>query len=180
MIRLNIKRGVKTNFMTDTILYEALPSYGISTPFIILIIAFIIISIYGIYIFKRNSNDRIINRIGPLVVATALLFVIIITVIISLDSKIKVWNQYSKGNYLVAEGTIENYEEVIGLSKEDVKYDKFSVQETVFHVPGFTTIWGYPLRRIDGGVLKNGMKVKINYIKYKFENVIMKMELAKN
>lgn len=166
--------------MNNLIIYEAKPSHEISILFFIIILIFIIVLIFGITLCIKNREARVIDKIGPFVVDAILLFIIICIVITSFDSKNKVWNQYSKGNYLVAEGSIANYEEVKGISNEDIKYDSFSIAKTEFHVPGFTTIWGYPLRQVDGGVLKNGLKVKIYYVPYKFENVIMKLELIEN
>lgn len=164
--------------MNNSIIYEAKISNEVSVPFIILVVVFLIILIFGIIACVKNPQARIVDKIGPFIVDFILLFIIICLAVNSFDSKYKVWDQYSKGDYLVAEGTIENYEKVKGISDKDIKYDSFTVSGINFHVPGFATVWGYPLRQIDGGVLKNGIKVKIYYIPYKFENVIMKLELV--
>ena len=58
--------------------------------------------------------------------------------------------------------------------------DYFLVNDIEFQVPVFVSAWGYPLKKIDGGILENGMYVKIYYIKYKSENVIMKIEHLRN
>mgnify|MGYP001213392452 CR=1 FL=1 len=165
--------------MNNTI-YQAEPPQGISVPSIIIILVFIILLIYGIIMWKNNPEVRIIDKIGPFVVDGILLICIISVTITSIDSKYRVWNEYTKGNYLIAKGTIGSYEEVKGISETDIKYDSFIVSDIEFHVPGFVTVWGYPLRQVDGGVLKNGMNVEIYYIPYKFENVIMKIELLES
>ena len=58
--------------------------------------------------------------------------------------------------------------------------DSFLVDNVRFEIPCFTTPWGYPLRQQDGGILKEGMYVKIYYVSYKYENVIMKVEIQTN
>lgn len=55
--------------------------------------------------------------------------------------------------------------------------DRFCVGDVEFFVPGFVSPWGYPLKNVDGGILKDGIRVRICYIEYKFENVIMKLEI---
>ncbi len=55
--------------------------------------------------------------------------------------------------------------------------DTFTVEDVEFMAPEFTAIWGDPLRRADGGILQDGMNVSIYYVPYKFENVIMRLEV---
>ena len=88
------------------------------------------------------------------------------------DARKKVYGKYIQGDYLTVEGEVENYmPDPDGANLPD----RFSVEDIDFSIPGFTTVWGYPLRHVDGGELQNGLNVKIYYIPYKFENVIMKI-----
>ena len=162
--------------MRYTTIYEAKPFYGVSWTFIVVVLLFIVLLILGIIMCNKNPNGRIIDKLGPFIVDVVLLVVIISTIYSGLDSKIKVYDKFANGNYLTADGIIEKYEEIKGISNE-IKYDQFQVNDVIFYVPSGTTCWGYPLKQSEGGVLKNNLKVKIYYINYKYENVIMKLEL---
>ena len=63
--------------MNEKILYEAKPYYGISIPFIVLLVFFILLFIYGILTCIKNPNGRIVDKIGPFVVDAVLLIIII-------------------------------------------------------------------------------------------------------
>ncbi|MEL7569728.1 MAG: hypothetical protein AAGU14_04110 [Eubacteriaceae bacterium] len=88
--------------MNSTILYEAQAAHGFSIPFIIMVLVFIIILILAIINAINNKEARIIARIGPFLFDAIILFSIIIALYNGYDMKIKVWDEYIKGNYLVA------------------------------------------------------------------------------
>ncbi len=163
--------------MNNSIIYEAQPPQGISIVFIVVVLVFIILLLYGIGMCIKQPKTQLVGKIVIFFADAVILLCIVSVAIPAVDSGNKVWNRYLKGDYLVAKGIIDDYEDVKGFTEKDLRYDSFSVSDVEFHVPGFVTVWGYPLMRIEGGVLKNGMNVKIYYIPYKFENVIMKLEL---
>ena len=156
--------------MTYKTIYEAQRSYGSISPIFIIVTVVSIVLI--VLMIKDWKNQKIISKIGMIVVTFTLSIIFISTVYSFLSSQVLVYDKYAKGNYLVAEGTIENYTQ----KADHPPADFFDVNNIDFEVPGFTN-WGYSLRQRDGGVLKDGVQVRIYYIHYKFENVIMKLEL---
>ena len=158
--------------MDNKIIYEAQLSYGINFPFIIFGIITVLLIV--LLIVFRNKVDIGVKCLISLIIVF-FLFIISCLVYSEVDAKLGVYNKYKAGEYSVVEGTIQNYtfnEDAFG----DVKYDSFSIEEQYFSVPGFASCWGYPLKRVDGGVLEDGLSVRICYIPYKCENIIMKIE----
>lgn len=152
------------------ILYEAQPWYGLSIPFIILCLVDLVLLF--LYVFLWRKNSVLSAKIATIFVIVVLTFIIGTLVFSHVDARKKVYGKYIQGDYLTVEGEVENYmPDPDGANLPD----RFSVEDIDFSIPGFTTVWGYPLRHVDGGELQNGLNVKIYYIPYKFENVIMKI-----
>ncbi len=83
------------------------------------------------------------------------------------------YDMYVNGNYSVCSGIIQDYK-----TKESINsdYDEFTVDGIVFIISSHPPIgYGY-LCSSDGGVLEDGMQVRISYIEYNGMNVIMKIE----
>ncbi|MGM9645336.1 MAG: hypothetical protein ACI3XS_01410 [Eubacteriales bacterium] len=158
--------------MDYTVIYEAGMPNGISIPFIVIVLSFIAMTVWGIILF-RNKSGSVKNKIFPFIVAAVLLIVIVACIVNFMSSYYNVWKAYTGGEGLVAEGTIENYEVVEGRSE----IDYFEVNGVEFSVPGYASEFGYELRKSDGSILDSGVKVRITYVKYKTENVIMKLEV---
>ena len=153
-------------------IYEAEPFYGINVAFIVLCIVTVLIVLLLCVFWKIISiGDRCFISF----ITAFLLFIIFSQIYVAVDAKHKVYDEYAMGNYLVIEGVIYDYYTSAGEEHPDYP-DYFCVNDIDFMVPGFASCWGYPLRQVDGGVLRNGMKVRICYINYKYENVIMKLE----
>ena len=94
----------------------------------------------------------------------------------AIDSEKKVFGEYIKGNYNTAEGYITGYSTDYDMDG-NTRYDYFYVSDVYFTTPGFVSRWGYPLTKETDTQLDNEMYVKIHYVPYKFENVIMYLEL---
>lgn len=153
-------------------IYEAQPVYGINPAFLILcLITILIVVLIVVFWGKVDKGVRCLS----LAVAFFLLFIITCQVYTAIDAKRKVYDRYIAGEYLTVEGIITDY--TLAEEGQPNLPDSFCVDEVNFSVPGFVSAWGYPLKRADGGILENGIYVRIYYIPYKFENVIMKMEL---
>lgn len=85
------------------------------------------------------------------------------------------YSQYRNGEFQICEGVIEEYRPAL---VEGDAVDRFSVNGMSFLISDSPLYgYGYPLRQMDGGVLKEGMNVRICYIQYEFQNVIMRIEV---
>jgi hypothetical protein len=153
-------------------LYEAKQSYGISPIFIIVCILSALIIVLVFSVWKKQSLG---SKVGLGIVVVGLLMILFGVTYSYINSKMLVYDKYANGENTVIEGVVEDYVE----NTDNPPADLFEVNNTLFYVPGLATIWGYPFRACDGGVLKNGEHVRITYISYQSENVIMKLELAK-
>lgn len=159
----------------DNIIYKAKPYYGmwISVPFLLYCIISLLFILYLIITWKKSSVS---GRFIGCFIAIFLIFTIFSQFYSAFESRQKVYNNYIKGNYKTIEGYISDYQTEYDLSG-NTKYDSFCVSNIWFHTPGFASCWGYPLTKATGSQLDNGVKVKIHYIPYKYENVIMYLEI---
>ena len=154
------------------LIYEAKPFYGVKPVFVIFSLVAIFVTLYLILSWgKFDTGDRIFFSI----ISAVMLLVVFSQVYTAIDAKHKVYNAYVSGEYLTVEGVISEY--TLAEEGQPNLPDDFYVNDVSFSVPGFVSIWGYPLKQVDGGILKDGIYVRICYIPYKFENVIMKLEI---
>lgn len=159
------------------VLYEASGKFGISIPFILLSFADLVFIIFS----TTNLRRILIGEKRAFTTGEKIFFSFIIVVLSTLVISIglsglnsaKVYSAYQRGEAQVVEGVISEYDANLELNEQP---DSFMVDGVWFEVPCFTTPWGYPLRQQDGGVLKEGMHVKIYYVSYKYDNIIMKIE----
>ncbi len=164
----------------ENILYEAKESYGIDPYFIVLcIICGFIIFIAATELKELKPKESIFGFCFLIFLIAMMLFIVGSVVYTMIDGRDKVYDEYEKGNYLTVEGEIVNYDTSVDL-KGETQFDLFEVSGLVFYVPGYTTQWGYPITQSEGSPLKNGVKVKIRYVPYKLENVIMYLELLES
>ncbi|MBR6427447.1 MAG: hypothetical protein IKS28_06435 [Clostridia bacterium] len=138
-------------------------------PIIIVIVVLTIISLITFCIFwkKRNWLERLfwgLISITLLIISTSSIY--------SIHYDLKCFEKYKNGDYLVIEGQIDTYD---SYEVNSIVHDVFTVSDVEFLIPN-TSIFGYNFRKIDGSILVTGMNVRIYYIPYKFENIIMKIE----
>ncbi len=153
------------------VIYEAKPFYGVNPAFVIFCVITVFITLLVIVFWKKVDTGV---RCLASAIIVFLLFIISCQAYTSIDAQRKVHNAYVAGEYLTVQGVISDY--TLAEEGQPNLPDSFYVDGVEFSVPGFVSAWGYPLKRVDGGMLENGMCVKICYIPYKFENVIMKIE----
>jgi len=151
--------------------YEAKPFYGVNSAFVIFCVITVLIILSLIYFWKKMDNG---SRYFVLFILFFFIFIISCQTYTAIDAKRKVYNAYIAGDYLTVQGVISDY--TLAEEGQPRLPDRFFVGDVNFFVPGFVSAWGYPLKRVNGGILEDGMYVKICYIPYKFENVIMKIE----
>ena len=163
------------------VLYEASGKFSISIPFVLLCLADLLLIVFSTTRLRRFLIGEIRSfTIGEKIFFSFVIIVISIMVI-SVGSSYfgskRIYSQYQKGNAQIVEGEVSEYH--ANLEQNNLP-DSFLVDNVRFEIPCFTTPWGYPLRQQDGGILKEGMYVKIYYVSYKYENVIMKVEIQTN
>ena len=156
------------------ILYEAyyVAPYDFSLVGIIIILATIASIIFTI---KKWKEMDIPTKFFFCAVVATLTIITATGLYNAFDSNDKVYDEYIAGNYQEVEGYITDYI----IPREDPPgniSDSFWVNDVYFVIPGFCSPWGYPLTQSEGGQLQEGMYVRIRYIPYKWENVIMKIE----
>ena len=129
-------------------IYEAKPFYGVNPAFVIFCVITVLITLLVI-VFWKKVDTGVRCLVSAIIVF--MFFIISCQAYTSIDAKRKVYNAYVAGEYLEIQGVISD--------------------------PGFVSAWGYPLKQVDGGILQEGITVRICYIPYKYENVIMKLEV---
>lgn len=155
------------------LIYEATDNTIISLPFIIVCILELIIVFYAIFTWKCNKID---GKIG-LCIVSIILLIIIVSIIFEYINTKTLYTKYETGDFLVAEGIIENYE--IGTNEKASFPDRFTINGISFIVSNNPyTGYGYTLRYTDGGILENGTTCKIHYIPYKGDNIIMALYIV--
>lgn len=164
--------------MNNTIIYEA--TNGItpfSIPFAIFCLIFLIVIAYALKVWKKSELGV---KIG-LVLVPAVMSIVLIAQFATFFQTKQVLDSYIKGDCEIVEGEISNYEQKyeVGTMSEDKYPDRFFVNNIEFIVYGYQT-YGieYCLRQADGSKLENGQSVKIYYTKFKYENLILKIELT--
>ena len=156
----------------ENVIYEAKPYFRVSFAFIVFCVITILSIVLVIFFWKKFDLGA---RCFLCFILAFLVFIMACGIYTIIDSN-KVYSNYSAGKYKTIEGYIYNYRTEYSPA-QSVKYDEFYVSNVYFFTPGFVSNWGYPLTQSTGSPLKDGIKVKIHYIPYKFENVIMKLQL---
>lgn len=161
--------------MEYTCLYEAPSSRLITFPFIVILVIELIVITYSVINWKKNT---ISGKIGMVLVSTFLLGIIGATLYDHFSSN-TIWKTYQNGEYQTAQGTIEKYTPAVDDSPSVP--DTFTVDGKEFTIsPAPFTGYGYTERQCDGGLLENGMECKIYYVPYKFENVIVELQIVQD
>lgn len=154
------------------VVYEAKSFYGVNTAFAVFC-AVVILMIILLLVFWKKVDVGVRCLISSVI--AFMIFIISCQIYTAIDARNSIYDEYKNGKYLLVEGTISNY--TLAEEGEPNLPDRFDVNGVEFQVPGFVSYWGYPLKRVNGGILENGINVRICYVSYKFENVIMKLEI---
>ena len=150
--------------------------------FIIMLVAFSYVVIHN---FKYKTTlsgesfrkdvlvERFLSMIGLIITFSIFLIFIVVNVIDY--SFIK--KSYHNNDYSVVEGVIENF---IPMKIDGHSQESFIVNEIEFSYNRSNPTYGYHLPKIDGGhITSNGQYVRISYITYNNQNIIIKLELVK-
>lgn len=158
--------------MDYTLLYEAEQSFPFPKPIIIFsIVALLLIVLLIIF---RNKIG-FIGKFAIVFFSIMFLYTSLNTYIEYSNTKKYVYDKYFAGDWKYCEGEITTYKTSEELNN---RYDAFAVgKDLAFRVDPFST-FGYKILKSNGGKLDKGIKVKIYYIEYGFDNIIMKLEIA--
>ncbi len=151
--------------------------YEIENPiFWVLIVTFVLL-ILGVILFVFIYKAKIYEKNKLFFSIICVFFVILLSTMIANEiDAIKIYTEYTSGNYFKVEGIIENY--CIDYDKSgNVRYDEFQVNGVEFTVGGFAPV-GYSTTKAMGSQLDNDIGVKIHYIPYKYTNIITHLEIS--
>lgn len=156
------------------VIYEAPgEAYGL-----MILTAVILILLLVCLAFIYKYRKKIDHKLKCFFIAfAAILLLRIVIPMLGLDNdsnKGTLYERYLAGDCLIVEGYIEGYETRNEWARSDIFYVN-GVKFSVYELP--SDIYGYRIRQINGGVLKNGEYVRIHYIEYRYTNVMMKLEL---
>ena len=163
--------------MEYTLIYEALADNQFPVKSCLLFAILWIGLICLLVIFFRNK--RPLSEIIFFSIIFAVVSIVLVSIISGYYSTKYIYDDYTCGKYLVAEGIIENYE--CG-EPNNLSPDYFTIDGVLFSVGPSTSRTGfnYQLRQCDGSPLREGQMCIIYYVKWKFQNVIMKIQFIDN
>ena len=164
--------------MNYIVLYEATdpPAY----PWLTSIITFAMLVVFIFCLIKFWKRCSISTR-ALVAILTTFVFLVFLSINAlyletNINSPVYIWREYKNGNYKIVEGVIECYEERQYMENSTAP-DNFTVDGVYFNAGVSYSGYGYPLRQVDGGKLKNGQKCIIHYIETGAGNVIMKLQI---
>lgn len=157
------------NYIT---VYEATKEPFPTAAFICFFSSILCITLF--IIIKRNSVMAWVFTLLSLIIGVFLIIVGIWAVSDHKKEYIEILQKYKNGYYLTVEGEIEKFHP---MPPEQHDSEHFYVNKVYFDLPSISP-YGYSKCKNFGGDIKgNGQMVKIRYINYNDENVIMKLEI---
>ena len=157
------------------LVYEAHLSVN---PYAILLIIVAIIAVALLIAFwkKMTWSMRIFFA-----VVCVILGICVCSLIASGFSSAELMEKYNNGEYETVEGVITGYETngYLGDGVRSLDIDEFYVSEEYFCIAESNPFgFGYNVRKEHGGILDNGVNVRIAYVKYGTMNIMMQLEVA--
>ncbi len=171
------------------VLYRLRFEWNIFYNFIVFFIIFIIIEIIAIIVMSKNKNEEDLEfskipKIGKIFPSRnirkeraifACIFTIILFCLFLVNTGRKilyVYNNYYNNNFNIVEGEVEQF--VTNLTSN--KSERFKINNIEFEYSD-NTYCGYNKIRDKGGVIMgNGQMLKIGYINYNSERIIVSIE----
>ncbi len=150
----------------NTTLFEIGRMDVIDTPVIIFSIIAVIELIF--FIFTRRGGLVEIFTFG--LIELVLLIIIFSSIYTAVDYNKCVYEEYMNNNAKIVTGIVHDYE----VDNEAFGPDRFMVLNQDFVLEGGTN--GSYYKQSEGGIIKNGTRLKIWYIPYKYENYIARID----
>ncbi len=158
--------------ITD-VLYEL----GFKFNFLMLIpfFVFIILLAGGIFLpkikhFKENKKLLRLSKALPNALAVCTVIITLVWAVFEVTEYKTLMTSVTEETMLCAEGTVTDYK--FGENGNET----FSIGETEFEIIPDKFNYGYNVSANDGGVIKEGEKLKIGYVDYKGEKKIVYIE----
>ncbi len=157
-----------------------LPRFG----FILIPLLFVAVGI-GIYIYNKKFvdgnatstfgiNKRKYGMVFGVIFATIAVIISIILIPSMFGEYIKTKNIYNNKQYQIVAGTVENYHPMPSGGHDS---EKFTVSGVEFEFSDFdVSDYGYNNAASHGGVIRQGLNVRIGYFNNGDKNVILKLE----
>jgi hypothetical protein len=168
-----MQKGV--DMENNNVIYDA-ANQGYATVGVAFYIFVALVLIGIVYlIFQIKQKAPFSSKLGAIIVIVFFSGAILVQIVTVKNVNKEVYDEYLSGNYEIVEGEISDYER-----KEESHWrgdcDYFYVNGIEFSITPMGVPWGYPLKQSEGGVLKDGMYVKIFYVEYTYQNIIMRIE----
>lgn len=131
---------------------------------------------YNITLNQETNHRQVVTErvfaIFGLCVVSCVFLVALTTTIIDYYNIQKIYNDR---NLLIVEGEVEDF---IPMELEGHSSESFTVNGVNFTYSRSVPTYGYHLAKVDGGYIKgNGQKIKIHYVNYNNNNLILKLEI---
>lgn len=138
---------------------------------IIIIVAFLIAGISKNDIQKKEHHTSI-KHVKIICLCFALFGIVIICILIDMYRKTVI--AYRNDDYQIVEGYVENFDPMPYGGHKD---ETFEINGVKFGYSDYTIMIGYHNTKSHGGVIRdNGQYLKIGYIQYNNENIIVYIE----
>ncbi len=138
----------------------------------LLILGITIIAAFLISGIQKKAATRVIKQIKIICLCFALFGIVSICILIDMYRKTVI--AYKNGNYQTVEGYVENFDPMPYGGHKD---ETFEINGVKFGYSDYTIMTGYHNTKSHGGVIRdNGQYLKIGYVHYGNENIIVYIE----
>ena len=124
---------------------------------------------------ETNHKQVIIERVVSICGLCIVCLVFIITLTTTIIDYCNVQSIYNDGEFMIVEGEVEDF---VPMKLDGHSSESFSLNGVKFSYSRSIPINGYHLAKVDGGYIKeNGQIIRIHYINYNGDNLILKLEI---
>lgn len=131
-------------------------------------------------IWKRSNENKYNNKSYKMVKlfsGCAFAIMLMFSLLTGITSWVSYENTviaYKNGNYEIVEGYVENF---VPMPYEGHSYESFEINGVKFSYSDYSITFGYNNAKSHGGVIDgNGQHLKLGYVNYNDENVIVYIE----
>lgn len=156
--------------MNYNVIFEIEP-YFVDTIHIIMGFLCLLFVCYVVYSFKNKLP--VINKILSIVVLLVFIFITVFTLSTSNSVSLELYNMMKNGECEVISGEVENFHTPSFYGHDQ---ESFYINNVYFEYSNSVEV-GYSKTKVFGGVITgNGQQLRITYVNFEDQNVILKIE----